>query len=131
MKLLAVIAARRGNATERAFWQRTLQEGKIEEDDLDEAMACLVGIAPPGPTLQVRGLGLACGVPAAGCALLVRAATIIRFGDARNARSFGAEGIGLCRTEHMFFHKERIPIVRQITRRKAALSKISFQVISR
>jgi pyruvate,orthophosphate dikinase len=31
--------------------------------------------------------------------------------DARRARSFGAKGIGLCRTEHMFFEGERLPIV--------------------
>ena len=31
--------------------------------------------------------------------------------DARRAREFGAEGIGLCRTEHMFFASERVPIV--------------------
>jgi pyruvate,orthophosphate dikinase len=31
--------------------------------------------------------------------------------DAKRARSFGAEGIGLCRTEHMFFESERLPIV--------------------
>jgi pyruvate,orthophosphate dikinase len=29
--------------------------------------------------------------------------------DARNAKRFGAEGIGLCRTEHMFFGEERLP----------------------
>ena len=34
--------------------------------------------------------------------------------DARTARMFGAEGIGLCRTEHMFFEPERIPHVRQM-----------------
>ncbi len=34
--------------------------------------------------------------------------------DARMARSFGAEGIGLCRTEHMFFEPERIEHVRQM-----------------
>ena len=28
--------------------------------------------------------------------------------DAKQAKEFGAEGIGLCRTEHMFFEKERI-----------------------
>ena len=32
--------------------------------------------------------------------------------DARTAVEFGAEGIGLCRTEHMFFEEERIPAVR-------------------
>jgi len=31
--------------------------------------------------------------------------------DARQAREYGAEGIGLCRTEHMFFEEERRPIV--------------------
>ncbi|CAD7774329.1 Phosphoenolpyruvate synthase [Candidatus Methanoperedenaceae archaeon GB37] len=34
--------------------------------------------------------------------------------DAGIARDFGAEGIGLCRTEHMFFGEERIPIVQEM-----------------
>ena len=34
--------------------------------------------------------------------------------DARAARSFGAEGIGLCRTEHMFFDSRRIQVVREM-----------------
>ncbi|MGR3318715.1 MAG: pyruvate, phosphate dikinase [Candidatus Anammoxibacter sp.] len=34
--------------------------------------------------------------------------------DAKRARSFGAEGIGLCRTEHMFFDENRIGYVRQM-----------------
>ena len=34
--------------------------------------------------------------------------------DSRTARKFGAEGIGLCRTEHMFFDEERILSVRQM-----------------
>jgi pyruvate, orthophosphate dikinase len=34
--------------------------------------------------------------------------------DARRARSFGAQGIGLCRTEHMFFEEERLPIVQRM-----------------
>jgi pyruvate,orthophosphate dikinase len=34
--------------------------------------------------------------------------------DAETARKFGAEGIGLCRTEHMFFDAERIPVVREM-----------------
>jgi len=34
--------------------------------------------------------------------------------DAENARRLGAEGIGLCRTEHMFFEGERIHIMRQL-----------------
>ena len=50
--------------------------------------------------------------------------------DARVARSFGAEGIGLCRTEHMFFAEDRIPIMQEMilarTRedREAALLKL-------
>jgi pyruvate,orthophosphate dikinase len=34
--------------------------------------------------------------------------------DAQRARDFGAQGIGLCRTEHMFFEEERLPIVQKM-----------------
>ncbi len=34
--------------------------------------------------------------------------------DAARAREFGAEGIGLCRTEHMFFGDERLPVVQEM-----------------
>jgi pyruvate,orthophosphate dikinase len=34
--------------------------------------------------------------------------------DARRARTYGAKGIGLCRTEHMFFEVERLPIVQKM-----------------
>ena len=50
--------------------------------------------------------------------------------DARQARKFGAEGIGLCRTEHMFFEEDRIFAFRQmiasetLEQREAALEKI-------
>ena len=50
--------------------------------------------------------------------------------DAETARKFGAEGIGLCRTEHMFFDAQRILTVRQMILakdaggRKAALDKL-------
>jgi pyruvate,orthophosphate dikinase len=50
--------------------------------------------------------------------------------DARVAREFGAEGIGLCRTEHMFFDPQRIHHMREmilagtIEARKAALTKL-------
>src|SRR4029077_12938226 len=50
--------------------------------------------------------------------------------DARTARQFGAEGIGLCRTEHMFFDPARIAAVREMiladdeAGRRAALAKI-------
>jgi pyruvate,orthophosphate dikinase len=50
--------------------------------------------------------------------------------DARTARAFGAEGIGLCRTEHMFFDEERIQAMREMILaddargRSAALAKL-------
>ena len=54
--------------------------------------------------------------------------------DAANAVKFGAEGIGLCRTEHMFFEAERIPKIRKmilsktVEAREAALNElIPFQ----
>jgi pyruvate,orthophosphate dikinase len=34
--------------------------------------------------------------------------------DAKNAREFGAQGIGLCRTEHMFLGEDRLPVVRRM-----------------
>ncbi|HYD29007.1 pyruvate, phosphate dikinase [Brevundimonas sp.] len=51
--------------------------------------------------------------------------------DAKTARGFGAEGIGLCRTEHMFFDDARIAAVREMiladdeAGRRAALAKIA------
>ena len=50
--------------------------------------------------------------------------------DAQNAVDMGAEGIGLCRTEHMFFAEDRIKAVREmicarnVEERKAALAKV-------
>ncbi len=54
--------------------------------------------------------------------------------EARQALAFGAEGIGLCRTEHMFFMEERIPVVRRMIlaatdgeRRRALAELMPFQ----
>ncbi len=50
--------------------------------------------------------------------------------DATRARQYGASGIGLCRTEHMFFEQERLPIVQRMilaeseTERQAALDQL-------
>lgn len=50
--------------------------------------------------------------------------------DALQAVKFGAEGVGLCRTEHMFFNEDRIPAVREmivaktVEQRKKALNKL-------
>ena len=40
--------------------------------------------------------------------------------DAARARKFGAEGIGLCRTEHMFFEAERLPVVQSMILARSA-----------
>ncbi|HEY6962134.1 MAG TPA: pyruvate, phosphate dikinase [Gaiellaceae bacterium] len=50
--------------------------------------------------------------------------------DATRAREFGAQGIGLCRTEHMFFGEERLPVVQEMiladteAGRRAALDRL-------
>ena len=50
--------------------------------------------------------------------------------DAKQAMKFGAEGIGLCRTEHMFFEADRIPAIREmicsdtVEQREKALEKL-------
>ena len=50
--------------------------------------------------------------------------------DAAQARKFGAQGIGLCRTEHMFFDADRIPAIREmicsdtVEQREKALAKL-------
>jgi len=50
--------------------------------------------------------------------------------DAARARAFGAQGIGLCRTEHMFFGDERLPVVQEmiladdLAGRQAALDRL-------
>ncbi|MBL7141858.1 pyruvate, phosphate dikinase [Patescibacteria group bacterium] len=54
--------------------------------------------------------------------------------DAKKARGFGAQGIGLCRTEHMFFAQERLPLMQQMIltdneeqRRKSLNKLLPFQ----
>ncbi len=50
--------------------------------------------------------------------------------DAKRAREYGAQGIGLCRTEHMFFQQERLPFVQKmimtnnVTERREALDAL-------
>ena len=50
--------------------------------------------------------------------------------DAERARRYGAQGVGLCRTEHMFFEEERLPVVQEMimadskSRRVSALEKL-------
>ena len=85
--------------------------GKMREPKLSGAFATLMGWADAERRLKVRANA---DTPA----------------DARQARDFGAEGIGLARTEHMFFEVERIRTVRQMiladdeAGRRRALAKL-------
>jgi pyruvate,orthophosphate dikinase len=87
--------------------------GKVEmvEPQLSDEFATLIGWAD-----AVRKLGVRANADTPN--------------DARLAVKFGAEGIGLCRTEHMFFDEERIQAVREMiladdeTARRAALAKL-------
>jgi len=84
---------------------------KMVEPELSGDFATLMGWADNGRRLKVRA----------------NAETAL---DARTARQFGAEGIGLCRTEHMFFDPDRIAAVREMiladdeAGRRTALAKI-------
>ncbi|MBI4202415.1 MAG: pyruvate, phosphate dikinase [Chloroflexi bacterium] len=48
--------------------------------------------------------------------------------DAQRALEYGAEGIGLCRTEHMFFAEERLPVVRQMILAAPEASEVEDRV---
>jgi pyruvate,orthophosphate dikinase len=91
----------------------TVFKGKVElrQPELTGDFGVLMGWADAIRTLKVRSNA---DTPA----------------DAAVARKFGAEGIGLCRTEHMFFDEDRIVAVRQMILadekkdREAALAKL-------
>ena len=91
--------------------QVLLGEAKMIEPELSGEFATLMGWADAKRKLGVRANA---DTPT----------------DARTARNFGAEGIGLCRTEHMFFDGERILAVREMILaddekgRRAALAKL-------
>ena len=91
---------------------RTIREGDLISIDGDtgEVIVDAVKLIPPQLTDKVREfLGWADRVRTLG----VRANADTPE-DARKAREFGGEGIGLVRTEHMFFAPDRIPIVREM-----------------
>jgi len=46
--------------------------------------------------------------------------------DAQRARDFGAQGIGLCRTEHMFFEQDRLPIVQKMILAKSVAERQKY-----
>ena len=91
----------------------TLREGDLITLDGGAGQVLMGEVAVSTPNLEGSGL----------TELLVWADQYARLGvranadtpeDARLARSFGATGIGLCRTEHMFFEGDRIAAVRQM-----------------
>jgi len=45
--------------------------------------------------------------------------------DAERARRYGAQGVGLCRTEHMFFQEDRLPIVQEMIMAKGKARRLS------
>jgi pyruvate,orthophosphate dikinase len=49
--------------------------------------------------------------------------------DAERAREYGAQGIGLCRTEHMFFEEERLPIVHQMILSADEAARIETELV--
>ncbi len=91
--------------------QVLLGQVKMLEPELSGEFATLMGWADKARRMKVRA----------------NAETPL---DARTARTFGAEGIGLCRTEHMFFEGDRIVAVREMiladdeAGRRAALAKL-------
>ncbi|MEO6198130.1 MAG: pyruvate, phosphate dikinase [Dehalococcoidia bacterium] len=48
--------------------------------------------------------------------------------EAQQALAFGAQGVGLCRTEHMFFHPERLTYVREMLLRAPEISRLEREV---
>ena len=50
--------------------------------------------------------------------------------DAQRARNFGAQGVGLCRTEHMFFETDRLPVVHEMILAAPEYRRVSGQVRS-
>jgi pyruvate, orthophosphate dikinase len=91
--------------------QVLLGEVKMVKPELSGEFATLMGWADAARRMTIRA----------------NAETLV---DARTAREFGAEGIGLCRTEHMFFNADRIIAVREmilsetVEGRRAALAKL-------
>ncbi|MDX3808673.1 pyruvate, phosphate dikinase [Bosea thiooxidans] len=91
--------------------QVLLGEVKMQKPELSGEFATLMGWADKVRRLKVR-------------------ANAETPEDAKTAREFGAEGIGLCRTEHMFFDENRIQAVREMILaqddkgRRAALAKL-------
>jgi pyruvate,orthophosphate dikinase len=89
----------------------TLEQVPLREAEISAALETVLGWADRARRLRVR-------------------ANADTPGDAKRARELGAEGIGLCRTEHMFMAPERAPLMREMVmaasepERRAALDRL-------
>ncbi len=100
---------------------RTAKVGKVEIDEGD-----VISLNGSTGEIVLGEVELVAAKPSAEFDTILKWADTIRKGklavranadngpDAANARSFGAEGIGLCRTEHMFLADDRLPVVRRM-----------------
>jgi pyruvate,orthophosphate dikinase len=121
--LLIDLAARRARGN-----NLTIAEGDLITIDggMGEVIVGEVALLPPSLTGEVEEL-LAWADKARRLGVRANADTPA---DARKARELGAEGIGLTRTEHMFFAPDRIPVMREMilaeteAARRAALDKL-------
>src|SRR5436309_3227850 len=91
---------------------RTLSEGDLLTIDGGTG-AVILGEVPLGPPKVNDDLRTSLGWGDEHRTLKVRANADTP-DDAAKAREFGAQGIGLCRTEHMFMAEERLPVVREM-----------------
>jgi pyruvate,orthophosphate dikinase len=111
---------------------RTIREGDVISVDGSTGEVILDGVAVEPPSLT-REFSEFLGWADAARTLGVRANADTPE-DAKKAREFGAEGIGLVRTEHMFFANDRLPLVRDMimatdsaSRRTAVAKLLPFQ----
>jgi pyruvate,orthophosphate dikinase len=111
---------------------RTVREGELVaiDGETGEVILDRVELIPPPPVPELKEL-LSWADRYRKMGVRANADTPA---DARRAREFGAEGIGLVRTEHMFFAADRIPIVREmimapdhVSRRAAVQKLLPFQ----
>ena len=99
------------HAREVRIGERVLHEGDLIAIDGTAGTITLDDVAARRPPRSTRASTRCCS-GATSCARSACAPTPTRPTDARRARAFGAEGVGLCRTEHMFMASERAPLMR-------------------
>jgi pyruvate,orthophosphate dikinase len=101
-------------------------DGEFTVGDVTVRQGEVISLNGTTGEVVLGAVGLSVAEPPAEFAIILKWADEIRKGklavranadngpDSANARQFGAEGIGLCRTEHMFLAEDRLPIVRRM-----------------